>query len=183
ILVQPKEGMPEVDREYYVMQSEFYTEGAFKEKGYQEFSQAKALAENPDYVVFNGGVDALTGPRSLEAAVGEKVRIYFGNGGPNLTSSFHVIGEIFDTVYGEGGTVANQKNVQTTAIPAGGSSIVDFQVDVPGRYTLVDHAIFRAFNKGAVGILNVVGPENHDIYTEQLRLQDYHPTDVAQARQ
>jgi nitrite reductase (NO-forming) len=183
ILVQPKEGMPEVDREYYVMQSEFYTEGAFKEKGLQGFSQAKALAENPDYVVFNGGVDALSGPRALQAAVGDKVRIYFGNGGPNLTSSFHVIGEIFDTVYGEGGTVANQKNVQTTAIPAGGSTIVDFQVDVPGRYVLVDHAIFRAFNKGAVGILNVVGPENHDIYTEQLRIQDYRPSDVATARQ
>lgn len=183
ILVQPKEGMPEVDREYYVMQSEFYTEGAFKEKGLQEFSQAKALAENPDYVVFNGAVDALTGPRALQAAVGEKVRIYFGNGGPNLTSSFHVIGEIFDTVYGEGGSVANQKNVQTTAIPAGGSTIVDFEVDVPGRYTLVDHAIFRAFNKGAVGILNVVGPENHDVYTDRLELKDYQPSDVAKARQ
>lgn len=183
ILVEPKDGMPEVDREYYVMQSEFYTNGAFKEKGLQEFSQSKALAENPDYVVFNGGVDALSGPRALQAAVGEKVRIYFGNGGPNLTSSFHVIGEIFDTVYGEGGTVANQNNVQTTAIPAGGSTIVDFQVDVPGRYTLVDHAIFRAFNKGAVGILNVVGPENHDIYTEQLRVQDYTPGEVATANQ
>ena len=182
IIVQPKDGMPEVDREYYVMQSEFYTEGEFKEKGLQEFSQSKALAENPDYVVFNGAVDALTGPRALQAAVGENVRIYFGNAGPNLTSSFHVIGEIFDSVYGEGGTMISQKGVQTTLVPAGGATIVEFEVDVPGRYTLVDHAIFRAFNKGAVGILEVAGPRNPEIYSEQLRLQDYNPIEVTEAR-
>lgn len=177
ILVQPKEGLPEVDREYYVMQSEFYTSGDFGEKGLQEFDMERALREEPAYVVFNGATDALTGTGALQAAVGEKIRLYVGNGGPNLSSSFHVIGEIFDSVYSEGGSVANQFNVQTTVVPPGGASIVDFEVDVPGKFTLVDHAIFRAFNKGAIGILNVVGPENHAIYTGQLEMKDYAPVD------
>lgn len=177
ILVQPKEGLPEVDREFYVMQSEFYTIGDYGAKGLQEFDLQKALREEPDYVVFNGGVNALTGTDALQAAVGETVRLYMGNGGPNLSSSFHVIGEMFDAVYTEGGTLANQHNVQTTVIPPGGATIVDFQLDVPGKYTLVDHAIFRAFNKGAIGILNVVGDENHAIYTGQLDLSDYSPAD------
>ncbi len=175
ILVQPKEGLPEVDREYYVMQSEFYTIGGFGEKGLQEFDLESALSEDPAYVVFNGGVNALTGTGALEAAVGEKVRLFMGNGGPNLASSFHVIGEIFDEVYSEGGSLANQRNVQTTTIPPGGATIVDFEVDVPGKYTLVDHAIFRAFNKGTVGILNVVGSENEAIYTGQLEVAPYAP--------
>lgn len=179
ILVQPKEGLPEVDREYYVMQSEFYTVGDFGEKGLQSFDMDRALREDPTYVVFNGGAEALVGTGALQAAVGERVRLYVGNGGPNLSSSFHVIGEIFDTVYSEGGTVANQHNVQTTVVPPGGATMVDFEIDVPGKYTLVDHAIFRAFNKGAIGILNAVGPENHDIYSEQLELKDYAPQDEA----
>ena len=175
ILVEPEEGLPAVDREYYVMQSEFYTMGKFQEKGMQVFSMDKALQETPEYVVFNGGVGALTNENALEAAVGETIRLYVGNGGPNLTSSFHVIGEIFDHVYTEAGTSVAQENVQTTLIPAGGATIVDFGIDVPGTYTLVDHAIFRAFNKGAIGIINAVGPENHDIFTEQIKLEDYQP--------
>lgn len=182
ILVQPKEGMPEVDREFYVMQSEFYTSGDFKQAGLQAFDMKKAIDEEPSYVVFNGGVEALTGPNALETAVGENVRIYMGNAGPNLTSSFHVIGEMFDHVYGEGGSTPNQSNVQTTLVPAGGSTIVDFAIDVPGTYTLVDHAIFRAFNKGAIGILKAVGPENHAIYSEQLKVEDYSPTPVLTER-
>jgi nitrite reductase (NO-forming) len=182
ILVQPKEGMPEVDREFYVMQSEFYTSGDFKEAGLQAFDMKKAVDEEPAYVVFNGGVDALTGGNALETSVGENVRIFMGNAGPNLTSSFHVIGEMFDHVYGEGGSTPNQSNVQTTLVPAGGSTIVDFTIDVPGTYTLVDHAIFRAFNKGAIGILKAVGPENHDIYSGQLNVEDYHPAPLLSDR-
>ncbi len=178
ILVQPKDGMPPVDREFYVLQSEFYTEGKFMEKGLQDFSMEKALAETPDYVVFNGGVGTLTDDNSLTAAVGEKVRFYLGNAGPNLISSFHLIGEMFDDVYMEGGTVATQHNVQTTLIPAGGSSIVDFTLDVPGHYTLVDHSIFRAFNKGALGSLVAIGPDNPAIFTGQLGLEDYVPAAV-----
>ena len=105
------------------MQGDFYTAGAHGEAGLQPFSMEKALAEHPDYVVFNGAVGALTGDGALRAEVGETVRLYVGNGGPNLVSSFHVIGEIFDLCNAEGGRIAN-RDVQTTLVPAGGSTIV-----------------------------------------------------------
>lgn len=165
IYVQPSTPLPPVDHEYYVMQSEFYTSGAFGEKGLQPFSMQRAIDEHPSYVVFNGSANALTGDNAITAKVGEKVRLFMGNGGPNLVSSFHVIGDIFDNVYTEGGTAANQHNVQSTIIPAGGSSIVDFKLDVPGTFILVDHSIFRAFNKGALGMLKVSGAENKEIYS------------------
>ena len=158
ILVEPKDGLPKVDREYYVMQGDFYTTGKFGEQGLQGFDQNKAVDERPSYVVFNGSVGALVGDKAIKANVGEKVRLFVGNGGPNLISSFHVIGEIFDKVYQEGGVVANQQQVQTTMVPAGGSAIVEFGLEVPGTYILVDHSLFRAFNKGALGMLKVDGP-------------------------
>ena len=156
ILVEPAEGLPEVDREFYVMQGEFYTEGRHGERGHQPFSYDKAVAETPDYVVFNGAVGSLVGENALQARVGERIRLFVGNGGPNLVSSFHVIGEIFDNVYVEGGRTVNH-DVQTTLVPAGGAAITEFRADVPGDYVLVDHSIFRAFDKGALGILNVTG--------------------------
>ena len=165
ILVEPKGGLPKVDREYYVMQGEFYTKGRYAEEGLQPFDMEKAVAEQPPYVVFNGSVGSLVGDKALKAKVGESVRLYIGNGGPNLISSFHVIGEIFDAVYQEGGTALKQQNVQTTMVPAGGSSIVDFKLEVPGTFVLVDHSIFRAFNKGALGMLKVEGPEDKVIYS------------------
>lgn len=164
ILVEPKDGLPPVDREYYVMQGDFYTVGKYGEEGLQQFDINKAIDERPSYVVFNGSVGSLVGDKSLTAKTGETVRLYVGNGGPNLTSSFHVIGEIFDTVYTEGGSQTSH-NVQTTMIPAGGSAIVDFKVEVPGTYVLVDHSLFRAFNKGAVGMLKVDGPANQIAYS------------------
>ncbi|MBK6458585.1 MAG: nitrite reductase, copper-containing [Gemmatimonadetes bacterium] len=165
ILVEPAEGMPKVDREFYVVQSEFYTAGRHGEAGVQSFDMEKALHEDPEYVVFNGSVGAVAGDNALKANVGETVRMYVGNGGPNLVSSFHVIGEIFDKVYTEGGSVANQRDVQTTLVPAGGSAMVDMKLDVPGTFILVDHSIFRAFNKGALGMLKVEGGENKTIYS------------------
>lgn len=100
----------------------------------------------------------------LKAKVGEKVRIFFGNAGPNLISSFHVIGEIFDNVYREGDLVSKPAHsVQTTLVPAGGLTVVEFGLEVPGNYTLVDHAIFRV-EKGAVGFLEAAGDPNHSIY-------------------
>ena len=165
ILVEPKEGLPPVDREYYVMQGEFYTVGKFGEEGLQPFDQEKALDERPTYVVFNGSVGSLVGDKALTAKVGERVRFYVGNGGPNLISSFHLIGEIFDTVYQEGGMVPSQHHVQTTMVPAGGSAIVEFKVEVPGTFILVDHSLFRAFNKGALGMLKVDGPPNLLVYS------------------
>ena len=165
IYVQPETPLPPVDHEYYVMQSEFYTTGNFGEKGLQPFSMQRAIDENPSYVVFNGSAGSLTGERALPAKVGDRVRLFVGNGGPNLISSFHVIGEIFDAVYTEGGTLVNQKDVQTTLVPAGGSSVVDFRVEVPGTLVVVDHSIFRTFNKGSLGMIKVSGPEDKGIYS------------------
>ncbi|HEX4910965.1 MAG TPA: copper-containing nitrite reductase [Permianibacter sp.] len=164
ILVEPKEGLPKVDKEFYVMQGDFYTKGAYGEAGLQPFDMEKAIKEQPDYVVFNGSVGALTGDNAITAEVGETVRLYVGNGGPNLVSSFHVIGEIFDRVFIEGGTAVN-RNVETELVPAGGTAIVDFKLEVPGTFIMVDHSIFRAFNKGALGMLKVSGPENKTIYS------------------
>lgn len=167
ILVEPKEGLPKVDKEFYIVQGDFYTKGKKGAQGLQPFDMDKAVAEQPEYVVFNGHVGAIAGDNALKAKAGETVRMYVGNGGPNLVSSFHVIGEIFDKVYVEGGKLINE-NVQSTIIPAGGSAMVEFKVDVPGSYTLVDHSIFRAFNKGALGQLKVEGAENPEIMTQKL---------------
>lgn len=175
ILVEPKEGLPKVDKEYYVMQGEFYTAGKYGDAGLQAFDMAKALDERPPYVVFNGAVGSLTDDKAIKANVGETVRLFVGNGGPNLISSFHVIGEIFDAVYTHAGTDANQHNVQTTLIPAGGASIVDFKVQVPGKYILVDHSIFRAMNKGAIAMLEVGGAANSQIYSGKQRDEVYLP--------
>ena len=164
ILVEPPEGLPAVDHEYYVMQGDFYTTGKYREKGLQPFDMERAIDEKPTYVLFNGSEGALTGDKALTAKTNETVRIFVGNGGPNLVSSFHVIGEIFDRVQPEGGTHP-QENVQTTLIPAGGAAIVQFHTEVPGSYVLVDHSIFRAFNKGALAILKVDGAENKGIYS------------------
>jgi nitrite reductase (NO-forming) len=166
ILVEPDGGLPPVDREYYVMQGEFYTKGKTLAPGLQVIDRAKLTAERPEYVVFNGKMGALLDDGAVKANVGETVRLFVGNGGPNLISSFHVIGEIFDTVYTEGavggGTPA--RNVQTTLIPAGGAAIVEIQVQVPGRFLLVDHSIVRAMEKGALGVLEVAGAEQPGIF-------------------
>lgn len=163
ILVEPKEGLPKVDKEFYVMQSEFYTKGKYGAHGLQTLDMDKGVDERPTYVVFNGGVGAVTGDGALKAKVGDRIRMFVGNAGPNLTSSFHVIGQIFENVYGEGGSTNAEHNVQTTLIPSGGSAVVEFGATVPGDFILVDHAIFRAFNKGTLGILTVTGPENKKI--------------------
>jgi nitrite reductase (NO-forming) len=175
ILVEPRGGLPPVDREYYVMQSEFYTMGKYGDAGLQPFSMAKAIEEQPDYVVFNGAVGALVGGKALRAEVGETVRLYLGNAGPNLVSSFHVIGEIFDRVRHEGGTGIVNANVQTTLVPAGGSTVVEFGVEVPGTFILVDHAIFRAFNKGALGMITVEGAEDMMVYSGRQSDDIYRP--------
>ncbi|PKP50046.1 MAG: nitrite reductase, copper-containing [Bacteroidetes bacterium HGW-Bacteroidetes-11] len=175
ILVEPKEGLPKVDKEFYVMQGDFYTEGNYGESGLQAFDMNKAIKEQPDYVVFNGRVGSLTGDNTLKATAGETVRLFVGNGGPNLVSSFHVIGEVFDNVYMEGGSLKNH-DVQTTLVPAGGSAITEFKVEVPGDFILVDHSIFRAFNKGALGILAVDGEENELIYSGKREPGIYQPS-------
>lgn len=168
ILVEPKAGLPKVDREYYVMQGDFYTKGKYGQQGYQPFDMEKAIDERPTYVVFNGSTNSLTGDKALKAKVGETVRLYFGNGGPNLVSSFHVIGEVFDRVYVEGGTKLINENVQTTLVPAGGSTIVEYKLETSGNLVLVDHSIFRTFNKGSLGLMKVEGTENKVVYSGKI---------------
>ena len=163
ILVEPKDGLPKVDREFYVMQGDFYTKGAHGQAGMQPFDFQKLYNEQAEYVVFNGAVGSLMGDKAMQANAGETIRVFAGNGGPNLPSSFHAIGEIFDNVYVEGGTLINH-NVQTTLIPPGGATIVEFRAEVPSTLLLVDHAISRVFNKGAVAAIKVSGNENLAVY-------------------
>jgi nitrite reductase (NO-forming) len=164
ILVEPEGGLPEVDREFYVMQGEIYTLQPFGSRGPQSLSEEKLLAEQPDYFVFNGSVDALSKLKPLRARVGETVRIFFGVGGPNFTSSFHVVGEIFDRVYNQASLTAPPlTDVQTTLVPVGGATVVEIKLDVPGEYTLMDHSASRA-ERGLMGRLMVTGDERPDLF-------------------
>jgi len=167
ILVEPEKGLPKVDQEFYVLQSDFYAREPAEGQTLLEYSHEEGLKEHPRFVVFNGRVGALTDEGKLKAKTGETVRIFFGNAGPNLISSFHVIGEIFDRVYREGDLLsAPGRSIQTTLVPAGGATVVEFKLEVPGNYTLVDHAIFRV-EKGAVGFLEAQGPPRHDLFVAQ----------------
>lgn len=162
ILVEPKEGLPEVDKEFYVMQGEVYTTGAIGRRGLQAFDAKKMMLGNPTYITFNGRPNGAVG--KMKAKIGDRIRMYVGNGGVAHNSSFHVVGEIFDTVYPEasiGGALF--KNVQTTNVPAGGATIVEFTVDYPGTYVLVDHALMRT-DKGAWGTIEVTGEADSSIF-------------------
>lgn len=165
ILVEPEGGLPPVDREFYVMQGEIYTSQPMGTSGHLTFDHAKMLNEAPEYVILNGAANALAlDAYALRAKVGETVRIYFGVGGPNMTSAFHVIGEIFDRVYDQASlTSAPLTNVQTTLVPPGGAAMVEFKLDVPGRYILVDHALSR-LERGLAGYLYAEGEENPQVF-------------------
>lgn len=164
ILVEPKQGLSEVDHEFYVMQGELYTQGRIGKKGFQKFNSQKMIDERPEYIVFNGRTGALVKEGQLNAKVGDKIRLFIGNAGVTKISSFHIIGEIFDTVYPEAALSNPLKNIQTTLIPAGGASVVELKVDYPGNYVLVDHALARV-DRGAWGILNVTGKKNDVLYS------------------
>lgn len=165
ILVEPEGGLPKVDREFYVMQGELYTEKPIGTQGHLEESYDKLVNERPEFFVFNGTTDSLK-KAPLKAKVGENVRVYFGVGGPNFTSSFHVIGEIFDNVYPMGSLTSQPLNdVQTVTTPPGGAIVVDLKLDVPGNYILVDHALSRV-EKGLAGVLAVEGPDNPEIFKD-----------------
>lgn len=153
ILIEPEGGLEPVDREFYVMQGEFYPILSRGEAGLTQLSGEKMDNEDPEYIVFNGRVGSMTGDNALIANTGETIRLYVGNGGVAKSSNFHVIGEIFDVVYPEGGSTLNY-DVQTTSVPAGGATIVEFTLDEPGVYKLVDHALSR-LEKGALGELIV----------------------------
>lgn len=162
ILVEPEGGLPEVDHEFYVMQGEFYSTGAMGKKGLQVFDSEKLLREHPEYIVFNGKVGGINDV--MTAKVGERARVFFGNGGVSRISSFHVIGEIFDVVYPEGAIGSEpHTNVQSTVVPAGGATMTEFGLEVPGNYIFVDHALSRV-DRGAWGVLRVDGPKNNNIF-------------------
>ncbi len=165
ILIEPAGGLPEVDQEFYVMQGEMYTNQPFGTKGQLAFDYQKMLNEQPEYFVFNGASGALaTDDHALRAKVGDTVRIYFGVGGPNFTSSFHVIGEMFDRLYNFGSlATAPMAGVQTTLVPPGGAAIVELKLEVPGKYILVDHALSQ-LERGLVGLLYAEGDDAPDIY-------------------
>jgi len=160
ILVEPAGGLPKVNHEFYVMQGEIYTEKPFGAQGLLADSYQKLLNETPEYYIFNGAVGALSDRKPLHAKVGETVRIFFGVGGPNKTSSFHVIGEVFDRAYNLASiTTSPLTDVQTITVPPGGAGIVDLKLDEPGKYMLVDHALSRVA-RGLAGTLIVSGSQN-----------------------
>ncbi|MCK4841957.1 MAG: nitrite reductase, copper-containing [Methylococcales bacterium] len=163
ILVEPESGLTPVDKEFYVMQGELYTKGTIGERKFQDFDGQKMFDERPEYIIFNGRTSALV-DYPIQAKVGETIRLFIGNGGVSRISSFHVIGEIFDKVYPEASMGQPLKNVQTTLIPAGGATMVEFKLDVPGDFVLVDHALTR-IDRGAWGILHVTGKEKPEIYS------------------
>jgi len=167
ILIEPEVPLPSVDKELYIMQGDIYTKWKPGTAGHQEFDDDALFDENPTYVVFNGKFATFTGDNMIQAEVGETIRIYFGVGGPNTISSFHLIGEIFDKVYNLGGLENPPlESVQTVLVAPGGSTVVDVTFDVPANYILVDHALTRTFQKGSVGIIAVTGAENAEIYDE-----------------
>ena len=166
IVVEPEGGLPKVDKEFYVMQQEIYATKA-KNLPAAEDDYDGLVNEKPGYLVFNGAVGGLVKDKPLKASVGETVRIWFGVGGPNFTSSFHVIGEIFDRVHNLGALdTPPLKNVQTVTVAPGGATMVEFKVDYPGKYALVDHALSRA-TKGLIGILEVDGKADDSVILDK----------------
>ncbi|HZD23626.1 MAG TPA: copper-containing nitrite reductase [Acidimicrobiia bacterium] len=164
ILVEPEQPLPEVDHEWYMVQSEFYTDST--DTGTVEFDRQALTDENPTYVVFNGAVGSLTGDNALQMNVGERSRIYFVNAGPDLDSNFHPIGSHWDKVYPEAALLnAPLRGSQTTLVSAGGGTVVEIVGQVPQTVLLVDHAISRTFDKGALGQIVINGAENPEIFS------------------
>jgi nitrite reductase (NO-forming) len=165
ILVEPATPLPASDHEWYVVQSEYYTSG--DPSGVVVEDRAALSAEAPTHVVFNGAVGAIAGDNALQMAVGERARLYFVNAGLNLTSNFHPIGSHWDRVYQEA-ALLNQplRGSQTTLVPAGGGTVVELVGQVPQTVLLVDHALVRAFDKGAVGHVVITGDANPEIFDD-----------------
>jgi nitrite reductase (NO-forming) len=158
IIVKPKAGYPtdeQVDREYVVIQNEWYKYNDMEDmtNGTPKYVvlSTKALKEGDPNT--NGTVGSMV-DHPLLAKVGEKVRFYVLNVGPNEVSSFHVVGTIFDDVYIDGNPYNQMKGLQTVMLPASGGAVVEFTVMKEGSYPIVTHQ-FNHATKGAVGILKV----------------------------
>ena len=161
ILVEPKEGLPTVDKELYVGQGEWYlttnanSDPKITDPGvlFYNLDFDKASLEHPDYYTLNGHTDALKTIKNMYDNQNDRVRLFFVTGGPDIGSNFHVIGQIFDKVY-TGDPDSFTRNEETVYVAPGDAAVFEFQTLVPGRYLLVDHALWRA-SKGASGFLNV----------------------------
>jgi nitrite reductase (NO-forming) len=167
ILVEPEEGLPEVDRELYFGQNEIYTNGASGEEGHHEFSYDNMRDEEPTYVCLNGEAYAFTGNGYGPVTVdkGERVRIFWSNGGPNHISSWHGIGNVWETFYRDGDVVSDpDRYVETAPVTPGSVAIAEIDTPVPGPIKLVDHALTRVVRKGALGVVQVEGDAEPDIF-------------------
>src|SRR5215469_350898 len=163
ILVEPEDGLPQVDHEYYLMQGEIYTAAPKGKEGFQQFSAAKLMAEAPEYFVFNGAVGAVMNSRALKANVGETVRVFFGNAGPNQAAATHTVGEIFTKVYENGSlTAPPMTNVQTVGVPPGSAAVLEFVARKPGNFALMDHSIAR-MAKGLMAAIAVSGSDDANL--------------------
>lgn len=167
ILVEPPEGLPEVDHEFYFGQHEVYTVKKAGEKGFHEFDFEAMAAELPNYVLLNGEAAAITDKRygALKVKTGETARLYFVTGGPNITSNFHPIGNVWTKAWREGAIASNpERYVQTCHVPPGSCGIFEMDFPVPGTIKLVDHALSRVAHKGMLGIIEVEGEKQPQIF-------------------
>lgn len=163
ILVDPEQPLSPVEHELYMVQSEYYTTDP--NAGSLTTDRTAVTTEDPQFVVFNGAVGALTGDNAPKMQVGQTMRIYFVNAGLNLDSNFHPIGSHWDKVWSEGALLNEPlRGSQTTLVPAGGSTIVELIAWVPMTVVLVDHALARAFDKGAIGQIVITGEANPEIF-------------------
>jgi nitrite reductase (NO-forming) len=167
ILVEPKEGLPEVDRELYFGQHEIYTDAEAGEEGHHSFSFEAMKNEEPTYVCLNGEAYAITddGYGAVDVEKGEQVRIFHANGGPNLISSWHGIGNVWETFYRDGDVVSDpDRYVETAPVAPGSVAIAEIDTPVPGPIKLVDHALSRVARKGAMAVVGVEGEEDPEIF-------------------
>jgi len=166
IVVEPEGGLPKVDREFYLGEHELYTKEAFGAKGETTFDGRAMMREDPNYVMFNGAVAPFVAARfgTMKANVGETVRVFLVTGGPNKTSSFHPVGNVWSKAWPQGG-LANQplKWIQTWPSSPGSTFVGEMNLPVPGVVTLVDHSLSRVTSKGLAAQIEAIGPENKEL--------------------
>jgi len=171
IVVEPPEGLPAVDHEFYLGRNEVYTDLAAGTKGHHNFGFEAMQHEDPTYVLLNGEKYALTPDRrgAIKVKVGETARIFFVCGGPNMSCYFHPIGNIWTKAWREGALLNDpERYVQTMTVPPGSCGVFELEFPVPGQVKLVDHAITRVVSKGMLGIIEVEGEDQPDIFNPTL---------------
>ncbi|MFB6121388.1 MAG: copper-containing nitrite reductase [Halobacteriaceae archaeon] len=178
IVVEPKEGLPEVDHEFYFGQHEVYTKQPTGAKGHHAFDMEAMKAEDPTYVLLNGEKYAYAAARygPKEVSVGDSVRVFMVDGGPNVSSNFHPIGNVWAKGYRDGAFEGpTEKNVQTMKVPPGSCMVGTMECPVPERIKLVDHALSRVARKGLLAEIDVLGDKQTDIFDPEPNGQDEGP--------